>query len=296
MRPAAFTATLVIAILLSARANAQTGVFADDFETGNTFAWSARVGEIYAPADAFRFSDLDLRDPHVLVDLGPPFFCRDVTDDFPLLPYAFNELLQASIETDSDLDGFLDASFLAGFRPYDGAASGLRLDFGLALCTAPVESTDCALVSVNPPSTFLYEGVPSGGVCLDVVPGTSNGYLPAIEIPGAPCFLAAARDMTLPLFGMNIPLSDLQFSAHSLGDPPTEFDAGLLRGFLAEADADAIFFPPTFPVVGGQPLSSLFPGGAANCSPTDDRDFHDGVWGWWLYFNFPAARVPFTEP
>ena len=66
---------------------------------------------------------------------------------------------------------------------------------------------------------------------------------------------------------------------------------GLLLGFLLESEADAILIPADIPVVGGQPLSALFPGGTGNCSGGDDRDVHMSESGWWLYFNFTATLI-----
>jgi hypothetical protein len=34
--------------------------------------------------------------------------------------------------------------------------------------------------------------------------------------------------------------------------------------------------------------------GAGNCAAHDDRDFQNGVPGWWFYFNFPADAVQWT--
>jgi hypothetical protein len=47
------------------------------------------------------------------------------------------------------------------------------------------------------------------------------------------------------------------------------------------------------PIVGGQPLSSVLPGGAGNCAAGDDRDVLDAVTGWWFYLNYPADEVPY---
>lgn len=142
-------ASAVAAILLGLAgvpvAGQLTSVFADGFESGNTLAWSASVGEpALPPAEVFRLSDLDLRDPHLFV--SPGFGCFDFTDqDVPLFPgSAFNNQLQATITGDSEPDGLLDSSFLLEFRPFDEVAMALRLDIGPGLCSAPVAGTSCA--------------------------------------------------------------------------------------------------------------------------------------------------------
>ena len=44
-------------------------------------------------------------------------------------------------------------------------------------------------------------------------------------------------------------------------------------------------------------VSSLLPGGTGNCNSGDDRDIGPGgVRGWWVYFNFTAEPVTWSEP
>ena len=70
---------------------------------------------------------------------------------------------------------------------------------------------------------------------------------------------------------------------------------GLLRGFLAETTAEATLLPASLPLVGGQPLSLLLPGGDSSCADHDGRDTRSGTLGWWFYLNFTAVEVPLTE-
>ena len=66
-----------------------------------------------------------------------------------------------------------------------------------------------------------------------------------------------------------------------------------------EAAAQAILLPSDLPLVGGNRLSAVLPGGAGNdCTPAgDDRDVGpDGTTrGWYFYLNFEAAQAPYTE-
>lgn len=75
---------------------------------------------------------------------------------------------------------------------------------------------------------------------------------------------------------------------------PESLIEGLIYGFLREDDADSILFPASYPIIGGQPISFLLPGGTGNCSFGDDTELHDGFFGWWFYFNFTAEYVPWT--
>lgn len=137
-----------------------------------------------------------------------------------------------------------------------------------------------------------YDGL-AGGTCLETVPGTTSGYVPAVDEPAAPCFVTSPETVLLELGGVAVPLADAQLGGTWTGDPIDGSAPGLLRGFLSEADADAVLLPPK---LGGAPLSSLLPGGTGSCAPGDDRDVHDGVSGWWFYLNLTAYQVDFVAP
>jgi len=290
-------AAATFVILSSAPLAAQlTQVFSDGFESGNTLAWSATVGEpALVPAEVFRMSDLDLRDPHLY--LSPGFGCFDITDqDLPGFPgSSFNSTLQASITGDtSPGDGILDSSFLLEFRPFDEAAALLRLDIGSGLCTAPMAGTSCAPDPGSVPQTASYDGLTSGS-CLAPVTGTLYGpYTPEVASVAGPCFVSTPRRVVFDLNGVALPLRELQVAADWTATPVSGFATGLMRGFLSEADAATVILPDELPIVGGQPITVLLPGGAGNCSTHDDRDSLNSVSGWWFYFNFPAAAVTWT--
>lgn len=67
----------------------------------------------------------------------------------------------------------------------------------------------------------------------------------------------------------------------------------MIKGFISETDTENIVFPEITPVIGGQYLSSLLPGGMGNCSSKDDRDlFTDSkTSGWWFYFNTQSELI-----
>ncbi len=268
-------------------------IFADGFESGDTSAWSQTVG--LAPK-TFRFSDLDLRDPHVFVPVDV-FGCLDFTDvPLPIIGFSFNGSLQDQITGDADGDDFLDLSLLLLFRPLDVQALGERVDFDDGLCLAPIAAARgagdvaCGPDPATSPLMTFYDGL-DAGTCLETVPGTTSGYLPGVDEPIAPCFVTTAETATFQLGDLTVTLEDQQFAGTFAGDPVSDLTTGLIRGFLSEAAADALLLPADLPLVGGQPLSVLLPGGTGSCADGDDRDLHQDVSGWWFYFNFTAERV-----
>lgn len=284
-------AVMLLAMVWGGAPAARAFIFADGFESGDLSAWSAVVGE---SPKTFRFTDLDLRDPHVFaaIDIGV-VLCLDFTDDpLPVVDLAFNPSLEQQINGDADGDGFLDLSSLLLFRPLDTLGVGERVDFDTGLCTDPAATTVCAAEPTQGPVMTSYDGL-SAGTCLETVPGTTSGYVPAVGEPFVPCFVTVATTAPFQIGEVEVTLRDLQVSATFVGDPVSDLTTGLIRGFLSEADADAILLPPDLPLVGGMPISVLLPGGTGSCASGDDRDTLDGVSGWWLYFNYTATRVTY---
>ncbi len=232
----------------------------------------------------FLLTDLDLRDPHFYVSVVG---CRDITDT-SLVGFSINGEIQASIQTDGDGDGFLDLSYVLEFLPLDQGAATLPLQFGQAVCTAPLAGTSCGALLIATPATATLG---STLACLAPLPGTTRPYTPAITTASPTCFASNAVTLTLDLGGIPVTLRDARVAATWVGDPATQLANGLMSGFISEADANATILPASLPLVGGQPLSALLPGGTGNCAPHSDKDVNNGVTGWWFYFNFPAARI-----
>jgi cysteine-rich repeat protein len=274
----------------------ETGEQCDD---GNTANGDACTSTCQLPPTAFRFADLDLRDPHVFVDfLG----CRDVTDN-GLLGFSVNGELQTNIQTDGDADGDLDLSPTIVFRPLaptNAATTPMQLYF--ANCTAPLASTMCSPGTQAPISLTATSSTTM--TCLSPLAGTTKvnpPYTPSITSSVMPCFSSGSTTVTFDLSGIPITLQSARIAATYSGTPPTALLNGLLIGFISEADANATIIPASFPLVGGKPLSLLLPGGDPagpdkNCATHDDKDMNNGVSGWWFYLNFRATRVPWTEP
>lgn len=267
-------------------------IFSDGFESRNTLAWSAEQPPLETPT-VHRLTDLDLRDPHGYVQL---IACLDITNnDVPGVPgTSINGRLATAVSSDGDGDGFLDSSSLLAFRPYDSLATAERIDLGSGNCPEPSPPASCDWRMPPVPRTSDYDAF-DVGACLEPAPGTTTVYSPAITPPVGSCVVSSPTTLYLALLGAEIPVLAAQVAAERLGEPPTELRDGLWMGFLRESDADAILLPPAIPIVGGQPISILFPGGTGNCAAHDDRDAGPGgESGWWLYFNFTAAPVSFT--
>ncbi len=260
--------------LAAGAAAAQEFVFADGFE----------------PVTAMRMTDLALRDPHVYVNAI--FSCADVTDT-PLLGYSLNGSIRARIQTDEDGDGWLDTNFMQLFRPLTTDGSG-PVDLTGGVCTAPMATTACLRDPALPVQPRRYTTAMSGS-CLAAEAGSVRPYSPAVAAVDAPCLRSSTQEMVLDLGGIAIPALASTFAGRFGGTPAVPAD-GLLSAFVREVDADAVLLPSDLPLIGGQPLSSLLPGGTGNCAGHDDRDVLNGERGWWFHLNYSAAAVPWSEP
>ncbi len=240
------------------------------------------------PPTAYRFTDLDLRDPHVFVNFVG---CRDVTDT-QLVGFSVNNELQTSIQQDGTEppDGFLDLSPTLVFRPFSSTAATTPVELHFARCTAT--NTTCTPGADAPALATATNA--AAGTCLAPLAGTTRPYSPAIATPAGPCFSTnPIPAVTINLGGIPIRLSNVRLGGTYVGT--TGISNGLMMGFISEADANTTIIPASFPLVGGQPLSALLAGGSGACPNYSDKETVGGVVGWWFYLNFPAARVPWTD-
>lgn len=277
-------------------------------DDGNTSAGDGCSATCALEPVGFRFTDLDLKDPHLFATV---IFCLDVTNS-PLGQDGVNPLLQNNIQNDEDNDGFLDLSLVNTFSPLvQTAGSMTAADLVFPDCTAPMSSTSCELPAGadHTPATAVNMG--SSAVCLGPIAGTTSGYSPALVSPTAPgggtCYSAFAGTVTISLGGIPITLQDAYIAGEWFGSPATEIRDGMIRGFISEADADATIIPEGltgFDSIDGEPLSSLLRGGTNNCDDpapsVGDKDTYtpqggSPITGWYFYLNFSAARVPYTE-
>jgi len=266
----------------------------------NSPDWLGVDGFEFATPTVFRFTDLDLRDPHVFlpITIAPfPTLCVDFTDTaIPTTSISFNSLIQNSYNGDTNpADGILDASSLLWFRPLRQNGSLARVDNGAADCLAPTPSAGCVASLTASPTPYVYAS--ASGSCLAPIAGTigSPAYMPAISTPSAACFVTAAKTLVFDNGGTPITLTSAQIGANFIGNPATALNNGLIRGFLREVDANQVIISnPALPG-GSVPLSGLLPGGQGSCSARNDKDTHLGETGWWFYFNFTASPVVYSE-
>jgi hypothetical protein len=97
-----------------------------------------------------------------------------------------------------------------------------------------------------------------------------------IQTPSGSCFVTNPLNLTFDLGPIPVPLTGVRAAAQYIGGPPAtalgtqvlQTGNGLLRGFLTEAAAEAIFLPNDLPLPGlnGVPLAKLFRGGEGNCT------------------------------
>lgn len=266
--------------------------------------------ETVAPT-AYRFTDMDIRDPHLFASV-PIFGCQDVTNTV-LGMDGINPQIQIAIRTDGDMpaDGLLDLSVVQVFQPLMQAAGTMTpgyLTFD-AECMGPYTDPRCTLPAAGMRTMATVTNMGGGAVCLGPVAGTTRAaYTPALVSPTAPaggtCYVAMAGTVTIALAGIMINLSDAAIGGEWFGTPATEIRDGMIRGFLSEADANAAIIPAGttgIATIDGQPISRLLRGGAMNCSMAapmvGDLDMGPGgVRGWYFYLNFTAVDVPgYTE-
>jgi cysteine-rich repeat protein len=251
------------------------------------------------PPRAFRFGDLDLRDPHLFVPELTGNTCRDITDT-TYLGYSYNGAIQRSLTSDlSPIDGYYDASPTLVFRPINqanNASTTLELNFARCSGSNPVNCSAGSAAAVTLTATSR-----TSGECLGILDGTVRPYAPAVTVAAGACFVSAPQSLTLTFAGVKWTLEQAQIAAVYSGSPATNLVNGVIRGYLTVAAADATTVPSTIPFLGGHRLSYALPGGDPagsddNCAAHDDRDPSGTANGWWVYFNFTAPRANWTSP
>lgn len=242
-------------------------------------------------AQAWRVFSLALRDPHVFADV-PVFGCVDFTDTpIPVANISLNGEIANALATDGDGDGFLDANSLTLADHLDADGVGQMLTSAQGQCASPSPPLACSLTAPLPGAVPASNA--PGKNCLAALAGTTSGYSPPVPVIMPNCFVTAPAQTTVMLDTIEITLNDAQTGATWSMD--TQFHSpALMRGFLTETDADNTLLPAELPVIGGQPLSSILPGGVASCAPGDDRDQHLGENGWWFYLEYQSEQIDFT--
>ena len=269
----------------SSASSATTSTIEPETTTGETDSTTGG-----ASADAFRFTEMYVRDPHFYIT--PLLGCEDITDKGLLGSPAINEQFNEAIVADQD--GLLEMSFMLLFRPLDQAAAEGSFEFATGDCTAPIESTSCDIKAGTESAAGKYANLPD--ICLEPLLGELSpaDYEPKPGSTNGPCFRGDPLSFTLDLGDFKLPFVDAEIAAQYVGDPADGMVEGVLHGFLTEESADTTILPDDIPLLGGQPISSVLPGGKSNCAEHDDRDMHMGISGWWFYIDFKAAHVGYT--
>jgi hypothetical protein len=234
----------------------------------------------------FRLGALQLRDPHVFVNvqLGPVTLCTDVTD----LPSAgLNAQIAASLAADDDADGFFDTSPLLVFRPLrNDGRPGIVVSTTGACSVAPPLACSVDPAAVPTARRYLAMNLSGSNHCLEPLSGTTSnwgGGAAVVPQPGGSCYATKAADLVLSTGALDIPLFAAAFGAPLPGGGST--GGGLMRGFLRASDAATLIVP-----VNGtdMTLASVLPGGAGSCKAnvTGGVDTWNGVSGWWFYFEY----------
>lgn len=248
--------------------------------------------------EVFRANHVALRDPHVFIDIGA---CLDLTEAPGILDTYVNGLIADAIQEDPDNSGTFDLNVLAAFRPLvQPPGLGGDVEIYTGECTTPLFGETCS-PGAQAPAVTTYVNQTSGACVAPVAgttgPGNSGSYTPGIVSSTAPCLNSLPTSISFSLDVINVDLESVVVGGTYDGNPADDIVNGLIVGFLSEEDADNILIPQDVIIVGGDPLSSVLPGGEFNCAPHDDRDIGPGGEpGWYFYLEYSAHRVAWTGP
>jgi hypothetical protein len=247
------------------------------------------TGEPPGQVQAFRFTEMNVRDPHFFPDtlLG----CVDVTDDAPLGMPGINDQFNDAINGDDPAmpDGNLDLNLMLLFRPLDQADGG-DVEFANGTCTVP--PIECDIQAGTNPFATSYM-VMQAGTCFEPDPThlSTENYQPEPGTTTGPCFVGGPTDVEIVTASFTLPLGQALIAAQFADDPANDLVQGTLRGFLSTADAESIILPDDIQMqTGAMTIAELLPGGNNNCAGHDDTDGE----GWWMYVDYTASRVPWV--
>jgi len=238
---------------------------------------------------AFRITDLQIRDPHLFKSILS--VCTEVTG-------SVNSEIHDRFALDSDQDGHKDADALIVFRNLNLSGPGDVYQLVSAKCDTLADPT-CTLDTVSPEINLAFSYVHNPqDTCLSPDPLLLHPYTPAVVSPIANCFGTLPINIEVTFGGTTFTMYGAEMGATFVDNPPTSLVRGLMRAFLAETTATRVLLPADAPLVGGQPLASLFAGGPGSCPSWSDQDIGpDGVTvGWWIFANFEATRVNLLPP
>lgn len=230
----------------------------------------------------FRVGELYVRDPHMY--LGD----TDITDSDVLGTSVNGSLIKDGLTMDYNMDGFLDVSILPILVPLDPAAKTGSLHLIDASCASDTQCEPSTKPGLD--VQFAIENK-SQGTCLSPMADTTSGFSPAVDVPVAPCFVTTdARDFTINLGGVSIMLTAARIGATYDGDAPGKLTHGLLMGYVTQAHAMAALLPDYLPLLGGTPLTDYL-----RDQDRDKAKSPNSEDGFWLYINFVATPVQYTQ-
>jgi hypothetical protein len=229
-------------------------------------------------SDAFRITELYLRDPHLFSGIS------DLTER-PVLNVSINQILIPNkLTMDADHDGFLDVSILFLMPPSEAIAAGATLTIVDGACAAslPAQCTHEPASSLR--ATWQIESRTTG-TCLEPSPGTTSAYQPAIAVPSAPCFVTSVgAELVFNLGGVDVPVVGARVSATYRALPEPALVNGLLAGFVTNTAARQARLPDEL-------------GALSDFVKQQDHDLAaspTGEDGFWIYLNFIAERIVYT--
>jgi hypothetical protein len=277
-QPPAMTRKLLLSTLVVAWIPLGVGCVSDETnEDSSPIVSSGDKGPV-----AFLADDIQLRDPHVYVASGGK--CSDITD-------SVNQQIDHALSHDRG-DGFLTVSPTLVFRPLQPDRSSGPVELQFAKCAA--DDVRCWPGYATPDASTASNL--QSGTCLSPVSNTTNSkYNPPIKSPKAQCFSNREATVTVRIGGVDVTLTHARIGARYQGGNTKKLKDGLVRGFLTEASANATILPASLPVVGGQPVSKLLAGGTGSCAKFSDKDTVEGASGWWIYLQFGAQQVRWSD-
>jgi hypothetical protein len=250
---------------------------------GSGAAVAVQAGPQRPVYDAFRITELELRDPHLFAGIS------DLTEQ-PLLNLSINQILIPNkLTMDADHDGFLDVSIIF-LMPSDtlAATSMFMAVGGKCALNAPTRCVPDPNSSVR--ATWQID-MRSTGTCLEPLAGTTSAYRPAITLPSAPCFVSSiGEELVFDLGGVDVPVIGARVSATYRTQPAMALVDGLIAGFVTNAAA----MRATLPAEAGPPAAGTSLSSYVKQQDHDLASSPTGEDGFWIYMNFVAERVEYT--
>lgn len=246
--------------------------------------------------DAFRFTELVVRDPHFYS--APPLIgCIDITDTTPLgADASVNGVFRAAINSDDPEmpDGNLDLNLVLLFRPLD-QTEGARgeMDFANGSCPVAGGGASCAQTPGTPMFAAAYTNMGAGSTCLAPEPGNLGGYSPQPMSTSGPCLHAGPTQIQIATAVFSLDLAMVEVAAQYDGEPTDGLISGSVKGFISRTVAESTPLPAELAgLIGADSVAGLLAGHPDNCK-TDINDM-DGE-GWWMHADFKAERVEWTD-